>query len=225
MADTGVNRKMTNQSASAITVIVVDNDDFFRAKMESWLRASPRFQCVGSVSDGETALMEIVSKNPDVAVIELGLPGVKGDEAIWRVKQKAPSIKTAAVSGTRNDSAVFDALDAGADGFLDKPTDRSTFIGQLAEIARGGCPLSERVRKLVVRKYRQWRPKPAITWPLTARQKEMAELVCLGLHDGAIARELGISVATVRWHEKCLHEKLGVRCRADLQSTLLGLKC
>jgi DNA-binding NarL/FixJ family response regulator len=109
---------MTNHSASPITVIVVDNEDFFRAKVESWLRANPRFHCAGSFSDGETALMELVSKNPVVAVIDLALPGIKGDEVIWRVKERTPSIKIAAVSGIHGDSVVLDALDAGADGFL-----------------------------------------------------------------------------------------------------------
>jgi DNA-binding NarL/FixJ family response regulator len=216
---------MSSRRTGRITVVVADSDDFFRAKCESWLRADELFQCVGAVADGQAALMEIASMNPAMALIGLGLPRIKGGEVIWRAKQKAPSIKIAAVSGTLDDSAVLEALDAGADGFLDKPMDRSAFLGQLAEVARGGCPLSDRALKLVLREYRQRRPKPAITWRLTAREKEMAELVCVGLYDGAIARELGISVATVRWHEKCLHEKLKVQCRADLQSRLLGMKC
>jgi DNA-binding NarL/FixJ family response regulator len=216
--------KKSSRHAGRITVLVADSDDFFRAKVESWLRADGLFQCVGAMADGRAALMEIVSKNPALAVIGLGLPGMKGGEVIWRAKQKAPSVKIAAVDGIADDSAVLEGLDAGADGLLDKPMDRAAFLDQLAEVARGGCPLSERARKLVLREYRQWRPRPAITWPLTSRQKEVAELVCLGLYDGAIARKLGISVATVRWHEKCLHEELKVQCRADLQSTLLGIK-
>ena len=72
------------QERALLTVIVVDDDDFFRARIQSWLGASQRFQCVGSFADGETALSEILVRPPALAIVDYALPGLKGDEVIWR---------------------------------------------------------------------------------------------------------------------------------------------
>jgi two-component system, NarL family, nitrate/nitrite response regulator NarL len=216
--------KSAIQPTGPFSVVIVDDDPFFRAKIESWIAANSRFTCVASCEDGESGLEVICSKKPDIALVDFGLPDIKGDAVMWQAKERAPPTKVVAISGILGDYVALRALSARADGFLDKEDclDPPKFFAELEEVLRGGCPLSERARKLVVRAWQACRPNPAVMDLLTEREREVAELLCLGLAEGAIAHKLGISVETVRWHVERIYGQLAVHCRADLQTKLLG---
>ena len=214
---------MRQETHSGISVLIVDDDDFFRAQLQSWVKKDPRFRCVGSCSNGDIGLEEICSKKPSLAIVDLGLPGLHGVEVLWRTREQAPSVKLLAVAGLPDDHLVLEALEAGAHGFLEKPLQRETFFTSIDEILSGNHPLSIRARTLLVQRYRSLRPNPGVISELSNREKEVAKLVFVGMSDEAIGRALGISTETVRWHEKNIHYKLQVHCRAELQIKLLGL--
>ena len=206
-----------------IRVVLVEDDDLFRAEMERWLRQADDFEILGSYRDGETALPNILQEKPDVVVLDFGLPGIKGDECTVWIKQRLPNVGVLIVTGLPDNAILFEALEAGADGFLDKPLKREAFLAQLEEVLAGGCPLSVRASKLLVENYRKYRPSAYEMFPLTAREREIAELACQGLNDEAIAKKLGIAIWTVRSHQKNIHHKLHIHCRAELQIKLFGL--
>ena len=206
-----------------IAVILVEDDDRVRALVEAWLRGTMLYRCVGSFADGETALEAARALNPALAIVDFGLPGIKGGEVIWQLKRGDPRIKIILITGIPDNGIVFEALDAGVDGFLDKPLKREAFLAQLEEVRAGGCPLSARASRLLVEKYRQYQPKAFEMRPLTAREREIAELTCRGLSNLAIAKMIGISVLTVATHQKNIHHKLDLHSLAELQIKLYGL--
>ena len=210
-------------TAKRIAVILVEDDDFVRANVEAWLRGTMVYRCVGSFADGETALEAARALNPALAIVDFGLPGIKGAEVIWQLKRGDPRIKIILITGIPDDTIVFEALDAGVDGFLDKPLKREAFLAQLEEVMAGGCPLSARASKLLVEKYRQYRPSAYAMFPLTAREREIAELACRGFSNQAIAKTLGISASTVATHQKNIHHRLDIHCRTELQIKLYDL--
>lgn len=215
----------SDQIRIPISVLIIEDDDLFRAKLESWLRAESRFACVGSCADGETGLREILARKPALAIVDYALPEMYGDAVIWHAKLLLPGLKALVISGVPGDHVVFDSLDAGADGFLDKPIKApAALFFQVDEVLAGKFPLADRACQLLVQSYQESRPKPWLMALLTDREKEVAELTCHGLANGAIAHKLGISLDTVQTHQKTIHSKLEVHSRVELQIKLYGLK-
>ncbi len=212
--------KATSKTTS---VILVEDDDRVRAEIEAWLIGARVYRCVGSFPDGETALDEVRATNPAMAIVDFGLPGIEGAEVVWRLKRGDSRIKIIVITGIPDNAILFEALDVGADGFLEKPLQRDAFLAQLGEVLAGGCPLSARATKLLVENYRKYRPNPYEMFPLTAREREIAELACRGFSNQAIAKELGIAALTVSTHQKNIHHKLDIHSRAELQFKLFGL--
>jgi DNA-binding NarL/FixJ family response regulator len=213
---------MNRESHGCASVVIVD-DDFFRKDLAARLAAHGRLQCIASCSDGESGLERICSLRPALALIDLVLPDMSGIELIARVRKQLPSVKLMAVTGIPDEHLVFEALEAEASGFLDKPLDNKTLFQSIDEVLRGGSPLSERARKLLVEKFRSLRPNRTIMGQLSEREREVAELSGFGLLDEAIAKKLGVSLSTIRTHQKNIHHKLHVHSRAELQIKLFGL--
>lgn len=220
-----VGSKAVKEPGRPVSVAIVDGDNFFRRKIESWLRQTRRFVCIGSHDDGETALADLRSKTPDLAIVDIRLPGIKSDAFVRRLKVHFPSTRILVIAGIPDDEVVLDALAAGADGFLEKDSlTRRGLFSELDRLMAGKHPLPERVRDLLVAEYAKARPKPDIMALLTPREQEVAERKCRGLASETIARELGVSIWTVRTHERDINRKLHVHNRAELQSKLYGVR-
>ncbi|MHB8520981.1 MAG: response regulator [Limisphaerales bacterium] len=159
----------------------MNDGDFFPRKIEAWPRSKLRFTCVASCADGETGFEAICAKQPALAVVDFGLPGIKGDQVIWRAKEQVPSVKIVSVSGIPDDSVVFRALSALRTGFWTRTTwGRASCFSRTQEVILGGFSLSERARKIVPQKWQECRPRATVGAVLTDRKREIAELACLG---------------------------------------------
>jgi two-component system, NarL family, response regulator LiaR len=217
--------KLAHQPSRPFSVVIVADDDIFRAQVEGWLGQNPRFACVGSYSDGKTALAKICSKKLDLAIVEYRMLGTKDNAVIRHLKARAPSAKIVVITGIPDNEVVFDTLGAGADGFLDKDRlTRRAFLTQLDRLMAGAHPLSERAASLLVAEYVRSLPRPDMIELLTPREREVAERKCRGLSSEAIAREHGISIWTVRTHERNINSKLHSRNRAELHFKLYGIR-
>ena len=217
---------IANPPSASRSIVLVDADPAFLAQIERWILTGFRFACVGLCPDGETGLATIREQRPALALVGVALPGITGDQVIERLKAEALPTRLIAVAQPGDEGSVFRALDAGADGVLHKPlADRPAFLAALEEALADGCPLSGLACKLLVRRCQQSRPDLRLMALLSAREREVAALACQGLNPGAIAHELGISVATVGWHLKKVHAKLGVSSQTELQRRLLGGYC
>jgi DNA-binding NarL/FixJ family response regulator len=186
-----------NSVEPAIRVCLVEDDPWFRAKCEEWLNRAGRFPCVGSFADVENALPAIEAATPDSVALDYALPGIRGSAAIRLIKQKVPATRILTVTGIPLTSVVFDALEAGADGFADKDAlSCPRFLEIIRATHEGEAPLSIRARKLVLEKLRSERAVSLHWESLTEREKELAHLLRRGLPNKELAREKNISPET-----------------------------
>ncbi|MCF7765395.1 MAG: response regulator transcription factor [Verrucomicrobia bacterium] len=153
-----------------------------------------------------------------MVLLDFGLPGIKGGAAVHWVKTALPSCRVLVVTGIPINHVVFEALEAGADGFLDKEgITAKVLLGEIRAAHEGRAPLSDRARRLVLEKLQAERPNLAEWNKLTEREKEVASLLKRGLPDKEIARALNISVNTVRIHFSHIFSKLEARDRYEIQ--------
>ncbi|GEM_PF-1233254 len=166
----------------------------------------------------QSSLEQIASIKPTLAFIDFGLPGMKGDELIWRIKRELPNTQAIAISGIADNSVFFDAIAAGADGFLHKPLRKARFFEHVNDLLAGGMPLSKRARKLLVDEWRKTVSHvPLSLLGLTDREKALAEMVGQGVTYEAIATRLEISRPTVEEHVRHIYDKLHIHSRPEMQ--------
>lgn len=208
-----------------IRVCLVEDDPFFRGKMEVVLRNVSGFQCVGSFADGESALRAVLVRSPDIVVLDFGLPRMKGDEFLRRLKEVAPDIRVVVFTGIPDDSVLFDSLAAGADGFFYKDeVAPAKFLSELAAVQQGYCPLAHRARKVLLEQFRQTRANSVAWDSLTDREREVAKLLIDGLLNKEIAGKLSIGEGTVHSHVQHIYEKLHVHTRTEAAMKLWGIR-
>jgi DNA-binding NarL/FixJ family response regulator len=138
--------KTVNRDWERIRVIVIGGGNGVHETLKQWLREDARFYFAGCNTGGATELEQFRATPPDVAILDLESLGAKGAELIRGLKQEIPAIKIIVISREIRDETFFDLLDAGADGYLDKPIERVPFMKQLNQLMAGGCPLSARTR-------------------------------------------------------------------------------
>ena len=163
----------------------------------------------------EAALASEVVGRTDVILTDIGLPGMSGIEGIGVLHERHPQIPVLALTVYDNDEQVFDALCAGASGYLLKNTPPARLLEALREVASGGAPMSPEVARRVVRLFREFRPPDHATYHLTPQESELLKLLADGHHRKTAAHELGISVNTVAFHLKNIYEKLQVHSKTE----------
>ena len=212
--------RMESSCQRLIRVCLVEDDHLFRSQLERCVAHDKGMRCVGSFADGESALPNILQSQPDVVVLDFGLPGMKGDDCICIIRERCPSVRTLVLSGLPAHSVVFDCLEAGADGFLDKDdyqNNRSDLLGEIRAVYRGQAPLSARARRLALEKIRRHHPHSPAWKSLTEREREVASLLGQRLSNKEIAQQLEISPSTVKSHVKRIFERLDTHDRHDIE--------
>lgn len=193
-----------------ITVSIVEDDDEIRQSLAMLINATDGFECISSHPDGESAVKKIPNELPDVILMDIGLPGISGIETIKRLKEKINDIDVIVLTIHENDKFVFDALCAGATGYLLKETPPSRILESIMEVRNGGSPMSTQIARMVVTSFKL-NPAPDLT------QRETEVLSCLvdGMSYKMIADKLFISEETVRRHIKNIYRKLEVHSKSE----------
>jgi len=163
----------------------------------------------------------VSNHQPDVLLTDLRLPGMSGVEGIRELRQRFDNLPIVALTVHNNDDHVFDALCAGASGYLLKNTPPDRLLESLREAAAGGAPMSPEVARRVVRVFRQFRPPERATYKLTAQENELLRLLVDGHHKKTAADALGISINTVSFHLKNIYTKLHVHSKTEAVSKAL----
>ena len=209
-----------------IKVCLVEHDVRYRSDIESALRRDAAFECVGSLDDAETALPVILQATPDVIVLDFILPGMKGDEFIFRVREQRPEVRIIVLTGVPDDHVVFDALAAGTQGFLYKEEIGSMqqLLDEIRLVHGGKVTITERAWKLLSEKQRMSQPDLTLWSRLTPRQREIVALWKEGHGAEQIADALGISIHTVHDHAKHIYETCHTHSRWDTISRLWVVK-
>jgi len=202
--------------SSAITVVVVEDDSPVREILATWIREAEGFACVGQFPDAESALAQMAGCQPDVALVDINLPGLSGIECVRDLKPRLPGTQFVMLTVYEDSDHIFDALSAGATGYLLKRTPREALLTALREVHAGGSPMSSNIARKVVQSLQVTKPKatPADD-ELSKRENEVLALLAQGYLYKEIADAIGISLPTVNTYIRRIYEKLHVHSRAQ----------
>jgi DNA-binding NarL/FixJ family response regulator len=207
----------------SISIAIVEDLDEVREGLSNMISLSREFEIVGIFKDGEEAVPGILLLEPDIVIMDIQLPGADGIDCVRQLKEKKGA-KTQFMMFTvyENDEKVFEALKAGATGYLLKSTGREQMMEALKDLHAGGSPMSANIaRKLVV--HFQGNDVPR-AWPsvLSHRETEVLHLLAQGLLYKEIASQLVLSTGTVRQHIHNIYEKLHVQNRTEALNKAFG---
>jgi DNA-binding NarL/FixJ family response regulator len=198
-----------------ITVSIVEDDRLSRDSVVALLAGRADFRCLGAYANGEDALRGISRDPPQVAIVDINLPGMSGIECVARLKLALPGLHVLMLTTYEESDLIFESLRAGANGYLLKKHMPSDLMTAIEEVQAGGAPMSMPIaRKVVAHFHRIARPVPAGD-ELTAREHETLALLAQGLLYKEIGEKLGISYSTVRAHVRHIYEKLHVQSRTE----------
>jgi DNA-binding NarL/FixJ family response regulator len=197
------------------TVAIVEDNAVMRESFRQWIDASPDFRCVFACATAEEALAELPRLKPDVILMDVHLPGASGIACTARLKEELPEAQVIILTVYRNQELIFQALQAGALGYLLKRSSPEELLRAIAEVRSGGAPMTSEIARMVVEAFQK---KPASVGSgdsLTNRESEILALLSEGLRNKEIADRVNISYDTVRAHLRHIYEKLHVRGRTE----------
>jgi DNA-binding NarL/FixJ family response regulator len=199
----------------AIAVSIVEDDAQARKILAGWISRASGFRLAGEWGDAESALPLLPEKQPNVVLMDINLPGISGVEAVKKLKPTLPGTQFVMLTVYEDADHIYNALAAGATGYLLKQTPREELLGALEDVHRGGSPMTSNIARKVVQSFgRDSVPVPPGE-ELSPREQEVLELLARGYLYKEIAERLNISVPTVNTYVRRMYEKLHVRSRAQ----------
>ncbi|HTI68329.1 MAG TPA: response regulator transcription factor [Candidatus Limnocylindria bacterium] len=205
----------------SIRVAIVEDDAGIRESLMLLLSEAPGFQASGAYASCEEALRELLRNPPDVVLMDIQLTRFSGIECVRRLKPALPGVQIVMLTSFENTELVFEALEAGANGYLLKRTAPAKIVEAIAEVHQGGAPMSSYIARKVVQSFQQRRLAAPVAAGLTPREEEVLHQVAAGYHNKEIGDRLGISIETVRVHLKNIYEKLHVGSRSEAVAKFL----
>src|SRR5215471_5444091 len=199
----------------AIKVAIIEDHHKFRETLEFLLNHTPGYRCVGSFRSMEEALEKIKFTLPDVVLVDIGLPGMSGVEGVNVLKERFPSLLMVMNTVYEDDERIFEALCAGASGYLLKKTPPTRLLESLNEAIAGGAPMSPEVARRVLKIFREIRPPEQADYQLTPHETRLLRLLVDGHSYKTAAIKLGVSVKTVSFHLQKIYEKLQVHSKSE----------
>ncbi len=202
------------------TAIVEDQRDI-REGLAMLINCTEGYQCAGTYDSMEEALEGIQQNVPDVVLCDIGLPGMSGIEGIRILKERYPKLLLLTLSIYDDDERIFDALCAGACGYLLKRTSSAQLLASIKEAVTGGTPISPEVASRVIRLFRDIYPPSFDEHRLTAAEMRLLELLVEGYNYVTAAAELNISYDTIKFHMRNIYEKLQIHCKSEIVAKAL----
>ena len=199
-----------------ITVLVVDDHDVVRQGVHAYLEALPDFEVVAEAESGEAAVRLALEHVPDVALMDLVMPGMDGVEATRRVKDVSPRTQIVVLTSYHQDEHIFPALQAGAISYILKDVNMDELADAVRRAARGEATLHPRVAARVIQEFQGGRHREFNPFTeLTEREMEVLKLIAQGLSNSSIAETLVISENTVKGHVSNILSKLHLADRTQ----------
>ncbi|MEO6405794.1 MAG: response regulator transcription factor [Ferruginibacter sp.] len=197
-----------------ISICLVEDLKEVREGITSLLSFDERFEVLATFADAEKAVTELPAWQPDIVVMDINLPGMNGIECIKKVKDKCPKTQFIMFTIYEDDEKVFEALEAGASGYLLKKTPFAKISESLLELHSGGSPMSTQIARKVINRLRNKETTGNIDI-LSTRENEVLQQLAKGFLYKEIAERLSISTGTVRQHIHNIYEKLHVQNRTE----------
>lgn len=199
----------------AISVAIVEDNDDLRMAASYILRASANVAVSGEYEDAEDFLKDLKHHPPDVVLMDIGLPGISGIEATRKVKLRLPRAQVVILSVFEDDENIFQAICAGACGYLTKPVMPAQLLEAVEQAFAGDSPMSPHIARKVLKLFREFAPPPKVDYQLSERELEVLELLTHGYDLKLIAEKLFVSHFTIRAHVRNIYEKLHVHSKSE----------
>ena len=204
-----------------IKVAIVEDHHKLRECLEFLLNNTEGYRCTGSFRSMEEALEKISFDLPDLALLDIGLPGMTGVEGAALLKQRHPNLLVLMNTVYDDDERIFDALCAGASGYLLKKTSPAQLLESIKTAMAGGAPMSPEVARRVIRLFREIRPPERADYHLTPHELRLLKLLTEGHSYKTAAVDLGVTGKTVSFHLQKIYEKLQVHSKSEAVSKAL----
>jgi len=201
--------------SKSIQVAIVDDDAEMREVITQCLAEDPELKLGSSCTSGEEALKKLPDEEPDVVLMDINMPGMNGIECVRRLKVALPSTRIVMLTVFDDPDSTFDALAAGAEGYLLKHLAADRLIDAIHEVLEGGSPMSPPIARMVVRSFKDSKTAVADELQLSPRELEVLDGLARGLPYKLIADQLDISMGTIRTHIEHIYRKLHVHNRTD----------
>jgi DNA-binding NarL/FixJ family response regulator len=196
-------------------VAIVEDDRGLRDQLQNILKSAPGVCCVGTFGTGEKALEGMVAVKPDVILMDINLPGMSGIECVAHLRKDLSDAHFIMLTVYEDSDRIFQALQAGADGYLVKSSPTDVLLRAIEDVHQGGSPMSSHIARKVVRQFRQAEPSRDETANLAPREREVLNLLASGYVYKEIGDQLGIGTETVKTYVKNICKKLHVRNRME----------
>ena len=198
-----------------IKVAIVDDDEGIRASLAALIRRASNLKLTGDYANAETALQEIPRHPPNVVLMDINLPGMKGPECVRQLKAALPAVQFLMLTVYEDSDSLFNSLKAGASGYLLKRTASARLLEAIRDVHEGGSPMTPQLARRVVQFFTRPADKSSPMASLTPGEKEFLEQLANGYAYKEIANRMSISIDTVRSYVRTVYEKLHVHSRTE----------
>jgi len=198
----------------AVNVAIFEDNRLLREMLTQLINGTQGYSCVGSFPDANNAIQKIQRAVPDVILMDIEMPGTNGIEAVRLIKEHYPAVLIIMQTVIEDNDKIFDAICAGASGYLLKNTAPARLLEAINEANAGGSPMSPFIARKVIATFQ----KPAISdsdYLLSPREKEVLEWLAKGLVYKEIAQHLGVGSETIKMHLKNIYKKLHVQNKIE----------
>lgn len=203
-----------------LKLAIVEDNNTLRNSLENLFNRTEEMKCVASLSNLMNVVSELAKATPDIILMDIGLPNISGIEGVRTVKENFPEVQIIMFTVFEDDDSIFDAIKAGASGYLLKKSAPEEIIEAIRDLHNGGAPMSPSIARKVVSSF-QSNHSPVQDYELTVREKEILYALVDGLSYKKIADKYCVSISTVRTHICNIYQKLHVNTKAQAVAKVL----
>lgn len=205
----------SSPQSNAISVVIVEDDVSVRPLLAEWIQEASQFALLGQFPDAESATPVLLKSKPNIALLDINLPGISGIDLVRKLKPRLPETQFVMLTIYEDANHIFEALSTGATGYLSKRTPRDALIAALHDVHAGGSPMSSSIARKIVQSFQRKSAKSEPIDQLSKRETEVLELLAQGHTYKHIADAMNVSLATVSTYARRIYEKLQVNSRGQ----------
>jgi DNA-binding NarL/FixJ family response regulator len=198
-----------------IAVSIIEDDASVRQILAQWVSRAKGYRCAGQYHCVESAVAHLPEEKPDVVLVDINLSGQSGIQCVQQLKPVMPATQFLMLTVYEDSDHIFDALKAGASGYMLKRTPRDELLASIRQVHEGGSPMTGYIARKVVQSFKQVQSEKVETDNLSPREMEVLRLLARGSSYKEIADSLGIGMGTVNTHIYRIYQKLHVQSRTE----------